>query len=273
MAGGWIKIDRGITNHWIWQDPERFKWWIDLLLMAAWEDKEVIHDSHKFILQRGQIIASVAYLATRWKKNHQTIRKYLDLLQNEEMLTRKIMYRQTSIITICSYDKYQLQDYTEVDRQTETIVPTIAETIVPTIAETIVDSIVYTNKEYKEIKNINNIVVNNACVREEELIQDMLINHSWLELMAMRHKLSQAIIITRIQEFALDCQCRGITHTNDKEIKQHFNNWLLNKNQNGKHANNKSGITDDALLSAIAQGWERGEQELQRQQVSGATNT
>jgi hypothetical protein len=266
MQGGWIKIDRGITNHWIWQDPERFKWWIDLLLMAAWEDKEVIHDSHKFILQRGQIIASVAYLATRWKKNHQTIRKYLDLLQNEEMLTRKTLYRQTPIITICSYDKYQLQDHTEVDRQTDTIVSTIADTIV--------DSIVYTNKEYKEIKNINNIVVNNACVREEELIQDMLVNHSWLELMAMRYKLSQANIITRIQEFSLDCQCRGITHTNDKEIKQHFNNWLLNKNQqNGKHTNNKSSITDDQLLNAIAQGWKRGERELLNKQVSGATNS
>ena len=55
---GWIKIGRDITNHWIWTDPERLKWWLDMQLMASWEDREVMHDSHVFTLRTGQLIAS-----------------------------------------------------------------------------------------------------------------------------------------------------------------------------------------------------------------------
>lgn len=32
---GWIKISRKINEHWLWEDANKLKWWIDLLLMAA----------------------------------------------------------------------------------------------------------------------------------------------------------------------------------------------------------------------------------------------
>lgn len=104
---GWIKINRKIADHWLWQDAERLKWWLDLLFMASWEDKEVLHDAHKFTLHRGQMIASISFLAERWGRNNNTIIKYLKLLEAENMIIRKVLHRQTAIITICNYESYQ----------------------------------------------------------------------------------------------------------------------------------------------------------------------
>lgn len=132
------------------------------------------------------------------------------------------------------------------------------------------------------IKYKDNIIIDiggiNARTCEEEYINDMLNNQSWLESMAMRFKLPIAEIIKKIQEFELDLQCTATTHNNDGDAKKHFNNWLRiqlqqqTKQNNGKSKNKPQQFTDEQLLDAIAQGWERGERELQRQQVSGATN-
>ena len=54
---GWIKINRKIIEHWLWQDAERLKWWLDLLFMASWEERKTTHDAHLITLQRGQMVA------------------------------------------------------------------------------------------------------------------------------------------------------------------------------------------------------------------------
>nr|WP_294713472.1 DNA replication protein DnaD [Prevotella sp.] len=107
---GWIKINRKIIEHWLWQDAERLKWWLDLLFMASWEERKTTHDAHLITLQRGQMVASIGYLKDRWGKNHQTILKFLKTLETEGMITRKVLYRQTAIITICNYESYQTSD-------------------------------------------------------------------------------------------------------------------------------------------------------------------
>ena len=44
MRKGWICLHRCIVRHWIWQDANRFKWWIDLLLRASSEDKKMLFE-------------------------------------------------------------------------------------------------------------------------------------------------------------------------------------------------------------------------------------
>ena len=135
---GWIKISRGIVEHWLWQDAERLKWWLDLLFLAEWKDRRVLHDAHLFTLRKGQIIASISFFSERWGKSNPTIIKYLKLLENEGMICRQVLYRQTPILTICNYEKYQAREEPPLDTQVDTIV----------------DAQVDTNKEYKEVKNI-----------------------------------------------------------------------------------------------------------------------
>lgn len=138
---GWIKISRDIVNHWLWQDAERLKWWFDLLFMATWEDKQTMHDSHLFTLRRGHMIASVSYLSDRWGKSRPTIIRFLKLLEDEGMIYRQTLYRQTPIITICNYDKYQIGLDTQVDTQVDTII------------DPQVDPQLYTNKELNDNNN------------------------------------------------------------------------------------------------------------------------
>ena len=141
---GWIKLNRKITEHWLWQDAERLKWWLDLLFLAAWEDKKILHDSHLLVLRKGQMVASISFLSERWGKSNPTIIKFLKLLEEEGMIYRQTLYRQTPIITICNYEKYQEQEVV----QFNSIVNTQVDKQVNSIVNTQVDR----NKEYKEYK-------------------------------------------------------------------------------------------------------------------------
>jgi len=213
---GYIKISRSITSHWLWQDAERLRWWLDLLLLASWEDTEIIHDAHRFTLKRGQLIASVAHLKERWEVSHPTVIKFLLLLEAEGMITRKVLYSKIAIITICNYETYQ-------GVETAPVYSTLYSKVYSTL---------YTNKENKEINNINNN--NNAREKEIELISN---DATYAEVMMMRHHLTREQYDQQVRDFFLDCDCNGVQcHENAKDLKSHFNNWLkLNKGQhNGK---------------------------------------
>lgn len=65
---GWIKISRNIVNHWLWDDAEYLKRWMDLLLLAAWEPKKKLVQGQLVEIERGQAIISVRFLQDRWAK-------------------------------------------------------------------------------------------------------------------------------------------------------------------------------------------------------------
>ena len=125
---GWIKIGRDITNHWIWTDPERLKWWLDMQLMASWEDREVMHDSHVFTLRTGQLIASEKFLARRWGRSRPTIKRFLCQLKQSGMISRETLYRQTAVITICNYGYCLPAKDTGVDTLADSMGSTIVDT-------------------------------------------------------------------------------------------------------------------------------------------------
>lgn len=180
MKNGWIKISRNITSHWLWQDAERLKWWLDLLFMAAWEDRESMHDTHKFTLHRGQMIASVAFLAKRWDISNPTCLKFLQLLTESGMIKREKLHRQTSVLTICNYEMFQSQEVrkeaktldsiigSNSDETLDSIVDSISnctsnsydttkKQTLDSIVDSMVDSTLYRNirnKEYKEDSSI-----------------------------------------------------------------------------------------------------------------------
>lgn len=260
---GWIKISREIANHWLWQDAERLKWWLDLLFLAAWEDKQVLNDSHLFVLRRGQIIASISFLSERWGKSRPTIIKFLKLLEGEDMIKRSTVYRQTSILTICNYERYQCNDGSTlntiidgiVDRQNDEKIrgkvdkPISEVSIIKsnslgckgeTKIDTIVDSQVYTivdgNKEYKNNNNNNNKGESKNLKFIEELKNDQI----WIEQMAMRFHIPIDEIVRRLDDFALDCDCRGTVHQYFNDTRRHFNDWLRIQLEAEKRKNNVS---------------------------------
>ena len=46
---GWIKIERDITSHWIFQDSWKFRNWIDLLTMVNYQDKKIELNGQIFV--------------------------------------------------------------------------------------------------------------------------------------------------------------------------------------------------------------------------------
>lgn len=154
LMNGWIKISRELPKHWIWQDADRLKWWLDLLFMASWEDSKQLVGSRLIEIKRGQLVASISYLVKRWSVGHNTVIAFLKMLQEEKMITKSSM-RNVSIITICNYEKYQATDNlsdkvnSEISTQYQFAVSGIADSPADNIADNPAD----TNKEIKNIRN------------------------------------------------------------------------------------------------------------------------
>lgn len=107
---GWIKLHKKIVKHWLWADANRLKWWIDLLIMAAYEDTEIMVDGRLVKLKRGQLCRSIRHLAKRWKAGRDTVSGFLNLCQGEGMISRHRQGHQITIITICKYEEYQVNE-------------------------------------------------------------------------------------------------------------------------------------------------------------------
>lgn len=108
MAQGWISIHRQLQGHWVWDDKpySRGQAWIDMLLMANHEDKTFMFGNELINVQAGSFITSIAKLCTRWGWSNTKVVKFLELLESDEMLTRKSDAKKT-VITIVKYGFYQ----------------------------------------------------------------------------------------------------------------------------------------------------------------------
>lgn len=74
--------------------------WIDLIGIAAWR----AHGG----LERGQVRASVRFLAERWNWNTSRVQRFLETMEAKGAITRqKQVGREPGRITICNYDAYQ----------------------------------------------------------------------------------------------------------------------------------------------------------------------
>ena len=80
--------------------------WIDLLMFANHEDKQIIFDYKPIIVKRGQYLTSVRKLSARWKWDKERTLKYLRLLEQLGMITKDSNNRRT-LLTIENYEKYQ----------------------------------------------------------------------------------------------------------------------------------------------------------------------
>lgn len=102
----WIKLNAAIADHWIWQDAEKLKWWLDLILLAAWKDRKQLVGKQVVLLQRGQLIAPISYLCKRWKRSRTMVENFLKNLQEDGMISKGTM-NTIAIITITNYEMYQ----------------------------------------------------------------------------------------------------------------------------------------------------------------------
>lgn len=107
---GWIKLYRSIEDHWIWKSEEPFdrrSAWIDLLLMVNHEENKIFVNGQLIKIDRGQTLTSIKKLSERWKWSRWKVKKFLQVLQDDYIITFEIPTGQFTLVTVENYGKYQ----------------------------------------------------------------------------------------------------------------------------------------------------------------------
>ncbi len=107
-AEGWVKIYRMIQENWIWEDKpfSRGQAFIDLLLMVNHQDSKVPFNGSVIEVKRGEKITSLRKLSERWGWSNKKVKKFLDELKNEQMISYKSDTKKT-VVSIDNYSVYQ----------------------------------------------------------------------------------------------------------------------------------------------------------------------
>ena len=148
---GWIKLDRKICENWLWQDKPFTKGqaWIDLLLLADYEDNDGYYRNSVKHFKAGTVYRSILYLSKRWCWSRNKVKRFLNVLQNEGMITYNATTNDTTI-TLVKWELYQHSVTTDVTTD-----------------------VTHTrNKEYKEDKEIKEEVSS-----DEEELDEPCINY------------------------------------------------------------------------------------------------
>ena len=108
MLQGWISVHRQIQEHWLWADKPFSKGqaWIDMLMLANHEDKQILLGKEVVTIKTGSFITSEVKLAERWGWSRHKVRDFLDVLKTEKMID-KVSDRQRTTIFVDNYAEYQ----------------------------------------------------------------------------------------------------------------------------------------------------------------------
>lgn len=106
MEQGWIKLHRSIYNHWLWKEDTKLKWWLDLLLMANHTTRKILLGNQLIEISRGSLHTSLTKLTVRWNADKKTVKRFLDLLQKDSMISYTTTSKGTTI-NISNYKDFQ----------------------------------------------------------------------------------------------------------------------------------------------------------------------
>ncbi|MEW8993081.1 hypothetical protein [Clostridium sp.] len=128
MAEGWIKLHRAIRKNWIWEDAQKLKWWLDILLQANHQERKILIGNELILVERGSFHTSIIKLSERWKVDRKTVKRFLELLQNDNMISLKTSKKGTTI-KVSNYKDFQAISDDKKDNGEDNKVPTHAPTV------------------------------------------------------------------------------------------------------------------------------------------------
>jgi DNA replication protein DnaD len=106
---GWIKLHRKIRHHYLFQEERvfsKFEAWVDLMMMVNHKVDKVMINSTWVQVKRGQRLTSMKKLAEQWRWSRGKVKKYLDLLKADGMISYEVTTKYI-IITLLNYEFYQ----------------------------------------------------------------------------------------------------------------------------------------------------------------------
>ena len=110
ILSNFLPINRKFFEHPFWKDERsysRAEAWLDLIVLARFEESPAtdIIGNVELSWNRGQLPATIRYLAERWQWSRTKVSNFLTLLQKLNMIERSIVHGQT-IISITNYELY-----------------------------------------------------------------------------------------------------------------------------------------------------------------------
>lgn len=106
MSGGWIRVERGIVDHWVFSEADALKLWVYLLMSANYEDKSRMFNGRLTQVKRGQLIYGRHAVSQRLGISEAKLRRYMKQFIKDEMISQQITNKY-SVISITCYEKYQ----------------------------------------------------------------------------------------------------------------------------------------------------------------------
>lgn len=107
MKQGWVSVHRQIQDHWLWGDKpfSQGQAWIDLIMLANYENKKMPYKGEVITCERGTVNLSISYLANRWGWSRKRAKNFLNLLESDGMVSTNATTHRT-VITIENYSVY-----------------------------------------------------------------------------------------------------------------------------------------------------------------------
>ena len=109
---GYVLLHRSLQDCWIWFDDDRFskgQAWVDLILLANHKDTKISFKEGLITVKRGQFITSIRKLSERWGWAYNTTKRFLNILESDNMLMCESDNKKT-LITVVNYEKFQFDD-------------------------------------------------------------------------------------------------------------------------------------------------------------------
>lgn len=110
MDKGWIKLYRKIQDNMLWYDSEPFdrrSAWIDLILMANVQNKDIMYRGQMIRIKRGQVYTSIRKLAARWHWSRDKVNRFIKTLIKAHMIEHDTRTQSATLLTIVKYGDFQ----------------------------------------------------------------------------------------------------------------------------------------------------------------------
>lgn len=109
---GFIKLDRQLMEHWLWEDEPFSKGqaWIDLLFLATHKSEKFLSGNTLIDGKRGNVYRSKTWLANRWGWSRKKVSNFLNMLAKDGMVVVSSIRMGTvngTVISIVNYGKFQ----------------------------------------------------------------------------------------------------------------------------------------------------------------------
>lgn len=254
----WIKIDRKITDHWIWNNPVFLKAWITLIIAVNYEEKKSLIHGELISCKRGQSLFSLNTWVKQFGKGWtvQKVRTFFELLKNDSMIEVEGL-RKTTRLTICNYESYQEVQQTNNTQRTD--------------KQHTDNTQITSTKEYKELKKKSKIVEGenwrtNFDIYLDDLRRDYLEIKNDLVWISEKQKYHPNLNIPlTLEKSCVEFWATKKGWANKKKSKIEEPDWKAtltnalsqpqNKVYNGKNNNNPSLPSETEFIDAVKQGY------------------